>query len=356
MFAVIVALVSSLLCFMGLDAISELLEEKKVQFIESSKKRFTFEWLAGKIIDRQKYKKDTIIIIIGDRGAGKSNWGLKLVRAFIKLRKQQDPEFKWSWKDNFPLTRTQARKMGVALSKSFVMHDEGGDQFYTQEGIKRAQRELVKFMNKDRFKLNLKIIIWPDPFTLDPKVINMAHLLVMVPYRYRDICSFAFIFGRCPNPLTYDKFGIQRIRRKLDSPTKTSVYSQQASMDGVAKIRYNNQTIEIPYPKNLFKLLRSLPTFMKSHRYSSVDKRFEDAYINNVKSSALDPEDEDNYVPIATYNKLKNQYETLLYNLYARNDMTFAQLERLHISPVDGQHVRSLEGIKRSINSIKAMR
>jgi hypothetical protein len=339
---------------MPLDAISTLLKENLLTTREELKKRFTFEWLAGKIIERQQYFKDTIIIIIGDRGAGKSNWGLKLIRAYIKLRRVGDPKFKWSWKNNFPLTRTQARKMGSILVKSFVCHDEGGDQFYTQEGIKRAQRDLVKFMNKDRSKLNLKIIIWPDPYTLDPKVINMAHLLVMVPYRYRNVCSFAFIYGRNPNPLTYDKFGIMKIRKRLDSPTKTSVYMQQPTMDATVKIRHNNRDMEIPYPKQLFKFLRTVPTFMKSHRYGPVDKRFEQAYINNVKDKVFDNEDEDRYVPIMTYNKLREQYEILLYNLYVRNDMSYAQLERLHISPLDGQHVRSIPGIKRSINSVKA--
>lgn len=341
---------------MPINAVSTLLKEGLFSTRRDLKKRFTFEWLAKKIIHRQMYAKDTIIIIIGDRGAGKSNWGLKLIRQYIKQRKKQSDDFKWSWKNNFPLTRTHAKKMGSVLVRNFICHDEGGDQFYTQEGIKRAQRDLVKFMNKDRSKLNLKLIIWPDPFTLDPKVINMAHLLIIVPYRYRDICSFAFIYGRNPNPLTYDKFGIMKIRRKLESPTKTSTYMQLPSMDATIKVKHDNKTIEVPYPRQLFKFLRTIPTFMKSHRYGPVDKRFENAYINNVKDKVFDHDDEDKYIPFATYNKLKDQYEVLLYNLYTRNDMSYAQLERLHISPIDGQHVRSIPGIKRSINSIKAMR
>lgn len=347
---------------MPVNAISTILKESILSTRRDLKKRFTFEWLAKKIIERQHYQKDTIIIVIGDRGAGKSNWGLKLLRPYIKLRKKEEAarpgnhKFKWSWKDNFPLSRTHALKMGSVLVRSFVCHDEGGDQFYTQEGIKKAQRDLVKFMNKDRSKLNLKIIIWPDPFTLDPKVINMAHLLIIVPYRYRDVCSFAFIYGRNPNPLTYDKFGIIKIRKRLEAPTKSSVYMQMPTMDATVKIRHGNKSIDIPYPKNLFKFLRTIPTFMKSHRYGPVDKRFENAYINNVKDKVFDNEDDDKYIPYATYNKLKEQYEVLLYNLYTRNDMSYAQLERLHISPIDGQHVRSIPGIKRSINSIKAMK
>lgn len=76
--------------------------------------------------------------------------------------------------------------------------------------------------------------------------------------------------------------------------------------------------------------------------------------MKNVKSKMLDNKDEDRYVNVIVHEKVKNQYSTLLYNLYVRNDMSYAQLERLHISPVDGQHVRSIAGIKNSINSIKA--
>lgn len=342
-----------------LDAIGELLEDKIMTTRRDLKnQRFTFEWLAGQVVDRQKYGKDTIIIITGDRRAGKSNWGLKLVRAYIKVRKKIEQEkgkdFNWSWKDNFPLTRTQAIKQAYKLYMSFQFFDEGGDQFYTQETMRRAQRELIKFMNKSGTKKNLTIIIWPDIFTLDTKIINMAQLLVIVPYRYKDLCSFAFIYGKNANPLTYDKFGMIKIRKKLESPTKSSIFSQISSLDGEIRTTFQKKEIKIPYPTQLFKFLRSIPSFMKSHRFGPVDKRFENAYINNVKSAQLSVQDEDHYVPIVTYNKLKSQYETLMYNLYTRADMSYAQIERLHISPIDGTHLKAVTGIKHSIGSVRA--
>jgi len=341
---------------MPLDAIDEILAEENITRSQIGKgKRFTFEWLAGKIIERQKHGKDCIIIIIGDRRTGKSNWGLKLIRAYIKLRRQEDPAFKWSWADNFPLTRTAAmRKASELPPRSFIFLDEGGDQFYTQETMKRAQRELIKFMNKSGSRLHLTIIIWPDPFTLDQKIISMAQFLVIVAYRYQEVCSFAFIYGKSGNPLTYDAFGIMRIRRRLESPTKTRTRSQLPTMDGRIRVIHKKKELVIPYPRNLFKFLRSIPSFVKSHRYGPVDARFEKAYINNVKDKLLENRDDDNYVNIVVHNKLKNQYETLLYNLYVRNDMSYAQIERLHISPVDGQHLKSLSSIRSSINTIKA--
>jgi len=358
-FAVMNISLGSLLAIMQLDSVAELLTENLMTTkYQLKNQRFTFEWLAEKVIERQKYGKDTIIIIIGDRRAGKSTWGLKLTRAYIKARKKVEQakgkDFTWSWEKNFPLTRTQAIKDATANFMSFNFYDEGGDQFYTQETMKRAQRELVKFFNKSGSRLNLTVICWPDIFTLDPKIINMAQLLVIVPYRYRNVCSWAFICGKSANPLSYDRFGIIKIRKKLESPTKGS-YWQNSSMDRVFRIKHHNETIEVPYPGQLFKFLRTIPSFQKSHRFGPVDKRFEDTYIKHVKDKQLTSRDEDNYVPIVVYHKLKTQYETLLYNLFVKQDMSYAQLERLHISPVDGVHLRAIEGIKRSISSIKAM-
>lgn len=168
------------------------------------------------------------------------------------------------------------------------------------------------------------------------------------------MCSWAFIYRKTGTVLSYDRFGIQRIRKKLESPTKTPVYAQTAGMQ-LMNIVHNKEKIQVPYPRNTFKFLRSIPSFAKSHRYGPVDERFYAAYERNVKNPQMEKKDEDHYVPIVVYNKMKTQYETLLYNLYVKADMSYAQIERLHISPVDGQHLRALPGIKKSINSIKAM-
>lgn len=341
---------------MDFDIFNELEKGETEEKIKAIKHRFTFEWLGEQILKRQKYKKDMIIIIIGDRGSGKSNYALKIVRAYIKLRKKQDPNFKWSWKENFPLTRSSAEKMMEKLPKrSFIDYDEGGDQFYSQEGVNRVQRELVKIITKGRFKLHLTIITWPDPFTLDPRIINMASLLVLIGYRYRDVCGFAFLFGRSTNPFTYDKFGILKIRKLLESTSRTWNPLGIPSMDGLMKVRHKNKIIEIPYPKRMFKFFRSLPSFLAFHRFGAVDKRMEEAYIKNVKNRQMEAKEEDRFVPVMVHNQLKKQYATLLYNLTTKGGMTYAQIERLHISPTDGAHLKSLPGIKAAIDSIKGM-
>lgn len=332
------------------------LEDEK-EFLDRSTHRFTFNWLANRVITRQHNDKDSIIIIIGDRGEGKSNWGLKLINAYIKLRiieeKAIGKKYTWSWRDNFPLTRTSALDMGRNLFKSFICHDEGGDQFYTAETLKRAQRELVKFMNKDRAKLNMKLIIWPDPFTLDAKVINMGNLMVICPYRYRRICAWAFLYRKTGTVLSYDRFGILKIRKKLESPTKAPKFTQTPGISTM-NIKYQNKVLAVSYPKNIFKFLKTIPSFAMVHRYSAVNKRFEDAYKKNVKDKQLEDQDADNYVPKVVHDGLNRKYGILLRNLVAKSEMSYAQLERLHIDPKDGVHLRSVPAMKRHINEIEA--
>jgi hypothetical protein len=358
----------------GVDAILTLNEEAAGEFAVETKHRFTFDYLAEQIVYRQKHGKDTIIVVAGERRAGKSNWQLKALRAYIKKRHAADPNFTWSWKKNFPGSRKEAYDYVTGPDiEGFLAFDEGGDEFYTQETLKRAQRELIKIMNKCGSKCHLMIIVWPDIYTLDKKVVNMAHILVFVPYRFEDVCSFAFAYGRNANPLTYDKFGIEKIRKRLEGSGKSGLNTFMPNMDGTITVKMKPQriaemlkndtkakqigkdTIAVPYPRHLFKFLWSLPTFMLMHRYGPVDKRFEDAYIKNVKDPNMDKKkDDDNMVPSMVYNRLKNQYETLLYNLYVKDAKSFAQLERLSISPETGDHLKSIEGIKRAIESVKA--
>ena len=352
-----------------LDAIATLLLEEN-ELKQSDKDSFSFSWLAQQVLRRQAVRKDCIIIISGDRRQGKSNWGLKLIRAYIRLRRAQDPNFTWSWKKNFPLSRTSAMKMAETLpQKNFIFYDEGGDQFYRQETNKRSQRELVKFLNKSGMKMHLTIIVWPDVYTLDPKIVNMAQLLVIVPYRaeamipcrsgsattYKpeSICSFAFVYGRSNNPFNYDKFGIEKIRKKLTGP-KAGVRSMLPTMNGEMTVDHEGERVKIRYPLELFKFLRSMPTFCMMHKFQPVNKRFEDVYIKNVKDLQLKANREDDYISQAEYERLRVQYRTLLYNLYTRDDKSLAQLERLHID-TKGNHVRSVSGIKHDIDSMKAM-
>ena len=336
-----------------IDAVAELLGDQTEQKAVRKESRFGFRWLAQEIIKRQIYEKDMIIIVTGDRRMGKSTWALKLIRQYILLRRKAKNGFTWSWKTNFPISRTAAQTLASVIEMSFVFYDEGGDQFYRQETTKKAQRDLIKFMNKCGVKKNLTIINWPDVFTLDAKILNMAQLLVIVPYRAENICAWAFLYGRSNNPLNYDKFGIEKIRKKLLSPTKGHAKIHIPSMGGKTTVIKDGKEVEVLYPKELFKFLRAIPTFMKSHKFGPLEKEFEAKYIKKVKEPQLMAHGDDDYVNIVQYHKLELQYNTLLHNLYTRDDKSYAQIERLHISPNDGTHLKSTTAIKKAIDSVR---
>lgn len=314
------------------------------------KEHFSFSYMAKKVIERQKINKDTIIVIVGERRNGKSNWGLKLVMKYIEYIRKINPDYKWSWKDNFPLTRGQAMDKVEGIPEgSFIVYDEGGDVMYRGDTLSYMNKSLIKFMAKTGKKRLLTLIILPDIYLLDPKILNMAQFLVAVPYRYQDICSFAFIFGRNPNPFVQDKFGLESIKRHFQSK-KVRMSLRMAQMHGKLKVKRGDTEVEIPYPKELFAYLRNLPTFLHWHRFTSVEKGFEERYIKFVKDKQLSMKDEITFVKETDYKKMRDKYEVLLYNLYVKQGMTYAQMERMHMNDT-GRRLSNAQAIKKAIET-----
>lgn len=331
----------------------EILATEEKEDMLKPQDNFSFKWMAEQVIKRQKYKKDTIIVVVGERRNGKSNWTLKLIRAFIKLKKEEDKNFKWSWEMNYPITRTQAVNNVEKIQEgSFNVYDEGGDIAYRGDTMTLMNKKLIKFMMKSGKKCLLTVIVLPDIFVLDPKILNMAIFMIVVPYRYKDVCSFAFIYGRNPNPLVRDKFGLERVKRMFQS-RKAPRALLRPTMTRTKKIRNKKEEIKIPYPYELFKFLRSLPTFLHMHSFRKVDNIFEDQYIRNVKDNQLlAHEKEDKYIPQIRYDKLNSKYKTLLHNLYTKDDKKWSELERLHIDKF-GNCLARADAIKRAVNSME---
>ncbi len=327
-----------------------LLGDEKEAMAETGE-RLSFTWIAKQIILRQKHEKDTIMIVVGERRNGKSNWVLKLIREYITQKRLADPKFKWSWDDNFPLTRGQAvDKVDKIPDESFVVYDEGGDIMYRGDTLSIMNKRLIKFMLKTGKKKLLTIIALPDVRVLDPKILNMAILLIAVPYRYKDYCAFAFIYARNPNPFNKDKFGLEHIQRLFQS-RKSPKHIFNPSMEGVLKAKYKGKMINIPYPKNLFATLKSLPTFIHYHRFGRVKKWFETSYIKNVKNRQLMIHtQEEDYIKKIHYIKIKRIHETVLLNLHTRAEMNFSRIADLHIDG-RGNRMMGVETIKKIINT-----
>lgn len=334
-----------------MDALKYLIAQEK-QEEQADKERFSFEFLAQQAIERQKVKKDTIIVIAGDRRNGKSNYGLKIIKAYIKLKRQQDPDFEWSWKANFPLTRMDAMDKVENLPQgSFIFYDEAGDVMYRADTLSLMNKKLIKFMAKSGIKELLTIIILPDINTLDIKILNMAHFLIMIPYRYQDITAFAFIFGRSPNPWIQDKFLLDSIKRRFQSK-KIDRNLVSPSMRYEMAIQHDRKKIYIPYPRDLFVFMRNLPTFLHWHHFNRVDSKFEASYIKFVKSRQLAAKEKYDLVKASTYIELNQKYETLLYNLITRQGLKYSQLERFHMDPISGRRLTSGTTIKKKVEEL----
>lgn len=311
-----------------MDTIKYLLEDEYdgLRPVEA----FSFSSIAKLLIDRQRQDKDTIIVTSGDRGAGKSNWNLKLILAYIKMKKEIDASFTWKWKDNFPLTREQAIENAESIPDgSFICYDEGGDIMYSADTLNARNKRLVKFMAKSRSKNLFTSIALPDIFMLDKKILNMALFLVTVPYRYKNVCSFSFIYGRNPNPFIQDKFGIEHIKNLFRSK-KAPLSARMPSLSGRTHVTRNGERVTVPYPRDLFKFLSSLPTFLHQHKFGPCPKKFEEMYIKNVKSRQLYANADNEYVKKLQYIKVKRMYENLVYNLFNTKNMTYAEIERQH--------------------------
>lgn len=337
-----------------LDAIEELKETKEEIEQAKIKNRFSFRLMVEEIIRRQRNEKDTIICVIGERRNGKSNWVLKIVREYIRQKKAKDKNFKWSWDGNFAKTRSEAIEKIDKLPKgSFIVFDEAGDVAYRGDTIQARQKQLIKFLLKSGEKLLFTVFTLPDILLLDPKILNMCLYMIAVPYRYRKVCAFGFIYGRSANPFIHDKFGVHRIKLMFQSK-KSNKMAGIPSLSHTVKIKRGNEIVEVPYPYQLFRFMRTLPTFLHMHKFGRCDVKFENLYIKHVKSKQLTIQEKDDFINMSEYRKLQHRYNALLYNLFTRQGMSIAQLERLHIEPKTGKLLIARETIRKRLDSISA--
>lgn len=321
---------------------------------EEPKNNFLFKGLAKAIIRRQQNEKDTIIAVIGERGNGKSNWSLKLIKSFIKLKKEEDKNYSWSWKDNFPLTPSQAPKQIEKIPDySFAVVDEAADFAFKGDANTLRMKNLIKFFNKSRKKCLLTLWVLPDVYQLSLKILNMCNMVVIVPYRYRQICSAAFILMRSPNALSRDKFGLEKLNRYLES-RRSNPLIHSSTLTHTVKIRHKNEFIDVPYPFHLFNYYKSLTGFVHMHWFKRVDKVFEKAYIKNVKEKQLlAHETEERYVRKDYYEKIKKAYETVLFRLHEKQGLSYQQIANLHMDE-RGEYLVSKEIIARKIIKMRA--
>jgi len=333
------------------------------------KEIISFKMLAKDIIERQKDDKDTIIYVSGDRRNGKTTWGLKLLRAFIKEKKEQSPEYSWNWNDNFALdTEDAIKKYRKIPEQSFIYIDEGDEVASTGDANTQYQKRLIKMMNKVGERGLLCIINHPNFFGLKKEVRNMATLSILIPYRFKMVCAFAMVFGRNQNPLNDDKFAMD-LKRQSYKKSKVSKRLFSSELDGMIKVMYqrsdraslikygaeiiDDKYIRIPYPKTMFDDLAKSPTFLFLMRYTQSEKRFYDDYKIKVKKKIIDNIDYGKTVSLSEYIKAQHRFRTLLFNSFFLDGKKPRQLERLMIDN-SGKRLISAPTIKRIIEEESA--
>lgn len=324
--------------------------KQKSDIFTDRQDRMSFKFVAEKIIERQNYGKDTILIVIGERRVGKSNWMLKLVSAYIKLRRKEDADFKWSWKENFAMTTSKALEKYEALpEKSFLICDEAVDVVDKSSAITRYQRQLKKLMAKIGQKKLLSIFVIPEVFWLTTSIMNMATMLVAITHRYKFHWSYAFYYGKLNNVFIKDKFMLAFIEKLFKSQKsllrRESTYTER-------NVKTSNDTITEKYPSGLFSDLKKIPTFITMQRFGHTSQNFEMRYIKYVKMKQMkNIEEEYDFVPRLTYTKLLWKYNTLLYNLRMKAGLSYKQLENMHIDK-DGNLLAGSGKINTTLNRL----
>jgi len=314
------------------------------------KDKLSFKYLAKKILERQEYGKDAIIIVIGERRVGKSNWMLKLIKAYIEARKEQDKNFKWSWNENFAMTTSMALEKYENLpEKSFLVCDEAVDVADKSSAITRYQRQLKKLMAKIGQKRLLSIFIIPEVWWLTTSIMNMGTILVAIAHRFQFYWSYAFYYAKIGNLFVKDKFMLDYIE-KLFKEKKSLLRRETIFKEREVKV--GDKTIIERYPAGLFRDLRRIPTFVAMHRFGRADKLFEARYIKNVKLKQMkNIEEEYDFVPRIKYTQLLWKYNTLLYNLRVKLGLSYKQLENLHIDK-DGNLLAGVSKIQTTLKRL----
>lgn len=323
---------------------------KEADVFNERKDSMSFKFIAKNIIKRQKYGKDTILIVIGERRVGKSNWVLKLIRAYIHERKEENPNFKWSWKDNFAMTTSKAMEKYETLpERSFLVCDEAVDIVDRSSAVTRYQRQLKKLMAKIGQKKILSIFVIPEIFWLTTSILNMATMLVAVAHRFQYRWGYAFYYSKINNVFVKDKFMLSHIEKMFKSQKgllrRESKYKTRV-------VKMTNETVMEKYPVGLFIDLQKIPTFVAMQRFGHANKAFEQSYIKNVKLLQMkNVEEEYDFVPRLKYTKLLWAYNTLLYNLRMKAGMHFTQLENLHIDK-DGNLLAGAGKLSKTISRL----
>jgi len=258
------------------------------------------------VLARQKQKNsDTFVIIYGSRRTGKTNLGFKILTAYLKAKRaqykkdQSDWDVPVRWKHLFEKyfaanAGDMSTKIKDSEDESFCFVDEGDDVLSWHEMFDEEQKSLTRLILKSGKKKIFTILIVPSLKLLQKNILACAHYFFILTGEPRDDKNTAFVFRNYDNPIlrennpfNLNKIVAQAVKNKsLRDRDQFEAYLQRQD-------RFLSTLNFVEIPADLYRLY---------------DKLVKDPQIVAVKGKKRS-------VPIATFEKQKYCFDTILYNL-----------------------------------------
>lgn len=297
-----------------------------------------------KLIIKRQTKKNagTNVLIYGATRTGKTTLGFRILIIYLTLmkelykRKLSEWKVPKSWKTLF--INFFALNCGDMMDKlkknpdrSFNFVDEGDDLFSWTGQLEREQRELTKLILKAGFKRLLNITVVPSISLLSKNILSQGHYLFIIPKEpnLKDNSNYALMFRNFENPILREKnpFGFFAIERIVN---KQKIYAKRDNFES---------------------LLKRSPCYVTTVKFKPINSRIYELYEKIVKSPLFegDMERKHDVVSYARFKKLEYMFNTLLHNLFTKEDFSVARIEKNFIDKF-GDCINTKARIQRALN------
>jgi hypothetical protein len=283
--------------------------------------QFTFQNFAKVICKRQNKKKaDTFIIIYGLPRTGKTTLGFNILFPFLKLKRKlrrlgvSEWEIERGWKKLFrKYFATSCEDMGKKAKfnppGSFTFVDEGLDIVSWHQRLTMEQKDLLELLQKTGKRHQLTVLITPSLSLLTKDILARAHYLFIILSEPGENGNDAYLFKNYTIPFMAEKFpfGLKKIEHDLEK-------FPFLSADRGSFLKY----------------LKDRKRFMGVVKFGNIDKELYELYDKLVKEpSIMRDKRKRKMISFPRWQKLRFMFDTIVYNLYTKDNKTVTQIENL---------------------------
>jgi len=305
--------------------------------------KFSFSNFAKIVRKREVEKKsDTFVIIYGLPRTGKTTLGFNLLIPYLRLKKKLYKEGKSKWKiesrwsfifDKYFASSCEEmhKKIKNNENGSFIFIDEGTDVMSWHSMMTKEQQDLLELLQKTGAKSIFTIFITPSLSLLTKDILTRAHYMFIVPSEPSKKYNTAMLLKNYTVPFLAEKypFGLKNIIKAVEK------YPQLIK----DKNRFRNY-------------LHTQDRFIGEYKFSQINQKLYDLYVKKVKMPAmLRTRKKRRMVSYTKYFKLKYMFDTILFNLYTKDNKSIAQINRLLIDKF-GSELASRNLIQNHLDSM----